>query len=139
MPTPPQPLHQSRPAEPKRRRGGWTPERRLRQAAAIRRWRPWARSTGPRTASGKARARLNAVKHGLYTDAMRRIRRALKMHARFLAAHCYVQKHKHHLSPEQAVCIIREHTHHGRRKSVEKSAFWPERTIERPETCRNTM
>jgi hypothetical protein len=41
---------------------------------------------------GKARARLNAVKHGLYTQAMRRIRKALKMQARFLAAYCYVKK-----------------------------------------------
>lgn len=36
---------------------GWTPERRARQAEAIRRWQPWARSTGPRTAEGKARAK----------------------------------------------------------------------------------
>src|ERR1017187_1007026 len=28
---------------------GWTLERRLRQSAAIRQWRPWERSTGPRT------------------------------------------------------------------------------------------
>jgi hypothetical protein len=33
---------------------GWTPERRKRQAQMIRRWRPWERSTGPRTPEGHA-------------------------------------------------------------------------------------
>lgn len=37
---------------------------RRRLAAAIRRNRPWDRSTGPRTGSGKARCRLNAQRHG---------------------------------------------------------------------------
>ena len=41
---------------------GWTPERRARQAEAIRRWRPWEKSTGPRTAEGKAKASRNAYK-----------------------------------------------------------------------------
>ena len=43
---------------------GWTPERRARQAAAIRRWRPWEDSTGPRTAAGKARSARNAYTGG---------------------------------------------------------------------------
>ncbi len=43
---------------------GWTPERRARQAQAIRRWRPWEHSTGPRTAEGKARAARNAYTGG---------------------------------------------------------------------------
>jgi hypothetical protein len=46
----------------------WTPERRQRQselmAVAIHRWRPWERSTGPRTATGKAAASRNAWKGG---------------------------------------------------------------------------
>lgn len=41
---------------------GWTPERRARQAELIRNWRPWDRSTGPRTAEGKARASRNGDK-----------------------------------------------------------------------------
>ena len=41
---------------------GWTPDRRARQAGLIRAWRPWERSTGPRTGVGKARASLNAYK-----------------------------------------------------------------------------
>ncbi len=47
-----------------RHRNGWTPERRARQAEMIRSWRPWAHSTGPKTAAGKARTRLNAQTHG---------------------------------------------------------------------------
>lgn len=42
---------------------GWTDERRKRQAALIREWKPWQRSTGPRTAAGKARASRNAFKN----------------------------------------------------------------------------
>ena len=43
---------------------GWSLERRARQSAAIRRWKPWERSTGPRTADGKAHASRNAEKGG---------------------------------------------------------------------------
>jgi hypothetical protein len=43
---------------------GWSDERRATHAAAIRRWKPWEKSTGPRTATGKARAAQNAYKHG---------------------------------------------------------------------------
>ena len=43
---------------------GWTLERRAQQSAAIRRWQPWAKSTGPRTTDGKARAARNADKGG---------------------------------------------------------------------------
>ena len=45
-------------------RHGWNSERRQRQSEAIRRWKPWKRSTGPRTEAGKAVSRLNAFKHG---------------------------------------------------------------------------
>ena len=43
---------------------GWTRERRARQAVAIRRWRPWEHSTGPRTSAGKARSSRNAYQGG---------------------------------------------------------------------------
>jgi len=33
---------------------GWTPERRRQQSEQIHRWKPWEKSTGPRTAKGKA-------------------------------------------------------------------------------------
>jgi hypothetical protein len=42
----------------------WTPERRARQAEAIRRWQPWAQSSGPKTAEGKAVSSRNADKGG---------------------------------------------------------------------------
>lgn len=44
------------------RRSGWTPERRAKQAEAIKRWQPWRQSTGPRTEEGKARSSRNADK-----------------------------------------------------------------------------
>ena len=42
----------------------WTPERRARQAALIRTWKPWQQATGPLTADGKATASRNAYKGG---------------------------------------------------------------------------
>jgi hypothetical protein len=42
----------------------WTPERRARQAALIRNWKPWQQSTGPRTPDGKASSSKNAYKGG---------------------------------------------------------------------------
>lgn len=46
---------------------GWTPERRRKQSEAIRRWRPWDHSTGPKTAQGKVVASQNSFKHGGYS------------------------------------------------------------------------
>lgn len=47
---------------------GWTPERRARQAEAIRRWKPWEQSTGPRTAEGKARTKMNGYRGGQWRE-----------------------------------------------------------------------
>lgn len=55
---------------------GWTPERRARQAVLIRNWRPWERSTGPRTNEGKAKASRNAYKGG-QREKLREITNAL--------------------------------------------------------------
>src|SRR5665647_1381073 len=41
-----------------------TPEHRAQQSKAIQIWQPWAKSTGPRSAVGKAVVARNAVKHG---------------------------------------------------------------------------
>ena len=43
---------------------GWSLERRQRQAEAIRQWKPWERSTGPKTEAGKAKTCRNAWKGG---------------------------------------------------------------------------
>ena len=45
---------------------GWTPERRERQAKLIQQWRPWEKSTGPKTKAGKAVASQNAFKGGTW-------------------------------------------------------------------------
>ena len=66
----------------RRAKAGWTPERRARQAALIRNWAPWRRSTGPKTEAGKARCSKNALKHGGRSRArileLQRIRRILR-------------------------------------------------------------
>ena len=56
---------------------GWTPERRRRQSEAIRRWKPWKESTGPRTEDGKATSSLNAYKHGLRSAENREVERLI--------------------------------------------------------------
>lgn len=43
----------------------WSEERRAKAAEAIRRWRPWEQSTGPRTPQGKAKASRNRDQGGL--------------------------------------------------------------------------
>ena len=47
---------------------GWTLERRARQAALIRTWKPWEKSTGPRSVEGKARAARNGDKGGAWRE-----------------------------------------------------------------------
>ena len=54
----------------------WTPEQRQQQAEAIRHWSPWAQSTGPRTAEGKAAASRNGWKGG-HRDMLRELARVL--------------------------------------------------------------
>jgi hypothetical protein len=44
---------------------GWTSERRARQSAAIRQWRPWEHSTGPKSDDGKVGVSRNAFKGGI--------------------------------------------------------------------------
>lgn len=55
---------------------GWTAERRARQAELIRTWKPWARSTGPRTDEGKARTARNGFKGGGWLE-LREVRKTL--------------------------------------------------------------
>ena len=67
---------------------GWTPERRKRQSGAIKRWKPWNQSTGPKSPEGKAVVSGNAWTGGDWlklrqaikalNQAMREQRRALE-------------------------------------------------------------
>ena len=58
---------------------GWTPERRARQAALMRRLKPWMSSTGPKTDEGKGKSKANATKHGGRSNSMSRLRRVLRL------------------------------------------------------------
>lgn len=62
---------------------GWTPERKARQAAAIRAWKPWEHSTGPKTEAGKAKSALNGDKGAEW----REVREELRMLRDVLRAH----------------------------------------------------
>ena len=62
---------------------GWTPERRAKQAAAIRRWRPWESATGPRTPAGKAKVSRNAWKGGIRFE-MRSVAQFLRKYQEYL-------------------------------------------------------
>jgi hypothetical protein len=67
---------------------GWTEERRKKQAEMIRQWKPWEKSTGPRTAGGKEESRMNAFKHGDYSQAgketLKEAKAALRCNNEFL-------------------------------------------------------
>jgi hypothetical protein len=56
---------------------GWTPERKAQQAAQIRRWKPWEKSSGPKTTEGKARVARNLYKGG-EREKMRELSRLLR-------------------------------------------------------------
>jgi hypothetical protein len=62
---------------------GWTPERRAKHSEAIRRWKPWEKSTGPKTEAGKAVSSRNGWKGG-ERELMRTIAAALRVHHRQL-------------------------------------------------------
>jgi len=53
----------------------WTARQRHAQSAAIRRWKPWNESTGPRTEKGKARSSKNGLKHGVRSQVMAEFRK----------------------------------------------------------------
>ncbi|MCB1530968.1 MAG: hypothetical protein H6853_04575 [Rhodospirillales bacterium] len=63
---------------------GWTEERKRKQAEAIRRWKPWEKSTGPKSEAGKARVSLNAWKHGMRTRNLQEYEELLRLNAAFL-------------------------------------------------------
>ena len=61
---------------------GWTLERRRKHSEAIRKWKPWERSTGPKSEEGKGRVSLNAFKHGMRSAEIREIEAVLAEQAR---------------------------------------------------------
>ena len=56
---------------------GWTPERRKKQSEAIKQWKPWNQSTGPKSLEGKAVVSRNAWKGG-HMAQMRQVMKDLK-------------------------------------------------------------
>lgn len=63
----------------------WTDEEKQKQRDAIRRWKPWEKSTGPKTDAGKKQSRENALKHGSRAAHMAALRLGLKANRDFLA------------------------------------------------------
>lgn len=57
---------------------GWSLERKVKQRAAIMRWRPWEKSTGPKTSAGKDAVSRNAWKHGNRSQAAKREWQAIR-------------------------------------------------------------
>jgi hypothetical protein len=49
--------------------GTWTPERRAAHRKMLQEKKPWLKSTGPKTTSGKKRVAQNAAKHDLHSAA----------------------------------------------------------------------
>ncbi len=79
---------------------GWTAGRRAAYAARIRQHRPWTRSTGPRTAAGRARSCQNALKHGMRGAAARRLYALLGQQRRFvIAVGRAIRRHKTSQNP----------------------------------------
>lgn len=56
---------------------GWTPERRARQAELIRTWKPWERSSGPKTLEGKGRSAMRGFKGG-HRNLLKALKQALR-------------------------------------------------------------
>lgn len=63
---------------------GWSERRKKQQACNARKQKPWTRSTGPRTAEGKAAASQNAFKHGFESADIRELKRVLRLQRAFL-------------------------------------------------------
>lgn len=67
----------------------WTHEERQKQRAAIRRWAPWKKSTGPVTADGKEISKMNALKHGQYCRQAYEFRATLRQSANYFKFICH--------------------------------------------------
>ena len=65
---------------------GWTHERRTKQSAMIRQWRPWEKSTGARTPEGKTRCSRNADKPNSFRRQLKEINALLREHKALMKA-----------------------------------------------------
>ena len=50
----------------------------------MQRWKPWQKSSGPKTAEGKAVSKLNGLKHGAYSAEVQELRKVLREQAELL-------------------------------------------------------
>jgi len=84
-----------------RKTSGWSDERRARHAEAIKRWAPWTKSTGPRTATGKARSAHNSYKHGRRALSCRLLNQAFAAQSGCVRLALHIHRlHKHNPSNE---------------------------------------
>jgi hypothetical protein len=69
----------------KRKRRAYPDAYRQERMKLIRRTRPWEKSTGPKTETGKGHSARNALKHGFRGEAVAEIRRLLRLQKALLA------------------------------------------------------
>lgn len=62
---------------------GWSAARRARQAKLIKRWKPWEKSTGPKSEEGKRRSAMRGFKGGT-REMLRELARLLREQAEAL-------------------------------------------------------
>lgn len=63
---------------------GWTERRKKQQACAIRRHKPWEKSTGPKSKKGKEISSMNALKHGGRSISAKEMENVLRHNRAFL-------------------------------------------------------
>ena len=61
----------------------WTPEERQKKAELIQQWQPWKKA-GVKTAQGKAKSCMNALKHGASSAETKAMRQYLRQCRRLL-------------------------------------------------------
>ena len=77
---------------------GWSEERRRQQAENIRKTKPWLKTTGPKTQSGKQVVKNNAYKHGFRSEDYRALCALLRLQE---AVNCGKKPGKHGFSDEE--------------------------------------